>query len=527
LRTLYQGRNAATRKGFWIVQLKPTRINWPAVNRIQKFAGWIAANKAMFLIIALITFIALIPLYGVLYPPVVDLPEHILVSKLLWEKLTGTSHLDLTISWFLGYRLFPILMLVLFSFCTLFRISFGYLPAIVAGTLISIHAIVIVSIVYFQLRIKSRKALALAVCFLLPAVVGMYSAAWFLGLVNYTLAITLLVVAIFLTERFLCSGNWLDAGLLFLALVTIYMAHPFAPTFWVLWCLCRSLASIATLHLSGEWRRIALLPAIFLPIALYQFSYFPISRSATQAFPGQSLLKPPFLSRYEWYHRIHNLFSGYYLKADYTSDSRVFGLFAIGFILISTALAFYPRQAAPIKKMALSSLFFLLIASALSERFFPVPNGAWLAYDHRYSSTVYVVCLTMAAMVLIRSLPVSSGKSFSQKSFALLAVVAVLASVHHLLSVRKSYVRFDIQARMWTARVFVNEQPDGIYLPYTPWHPDGTYLKHYVCLRQPDCVSSGTTFGTGYVADLFPVKLRPFTQPDPTKDSRLSINSRF
>ena len=374
----------------------------------------------MFGIIVLVAFVALIPLYGVLFPSLVDLAEHLFVSKLLWEKVTGTSHLDLTISWFLGYRLFPILMLVIFSFCRLCRISLVYLPAIVAGTLISIHVIVIVSILYFQLQTKAWKSLALAVCFLLPAVVGMYSAAWFLGLVNYTLAITLLVPTIFLTDKFLRSGKWTDAGLLFLALATVYMAHPFAPTFWLLWCLCRSVASIATLHFGREWRKIGLLPPIFLPIFIYHSIYLFLWAGNTRTSLSRSLFtQSPFVSLSDWYRdRFCQLLNGTHLKVDDASDSRFFGIFAIGFILISTALVFRARLTPPIKAMALSSLFFLIIASWLNEKVFPVPSGTWLAYDTRFSLTVYVVCLTIAAMVCIRSLPVSTDKSLSKIAFA-------------------------------------------------------------------------------------------------------------
>src|SRR5215831_2064983 len=185
------------------------------MNPLQKSVDWMKANKRLFVIIALITVAGLIPLYGVLFPSVVDMAEHISVSKLLWEKLKGTSHLDLTVSWYLGYRLFPILMLFLFSFCNLFGISPHSLPRIVASTLIALHAIVIVSILYYQLPNKSWKTIGLAGCFMLPAVAGMYSATWFLGFVNYTLAITLLIPAIFLTERFLRSGKWIDCVWLF------------------------------------------------------------------------------------------------------------------------------------------------------------------------------------------------------------------------------------------------------------------------------------------------------------------------
>src|SRR6266446_7659226 len=189
---------------------------------VNKCMMWLRTNQAMFVMILLVVLIALVPLYGILFPPLVDLPEHILVSKLLWEKLSGVSHLDIEVSLFLGYRLFPALMMIVIPFCHLWGISFVYLPKIVAMTLISIHAIVVAAILCSGLKSKSWESYILAVCFSAPAAVCMYSACWFIGFVNYTLAITLLIPAIFLTERFLRSGRLIDASFLFLNLLMVY-----------------------------------------------------------------------------------------------------------------------------------------------------------------------------------------------------------------------------------------------------------------------------------------------------------------
>src|SRR5204862_1844664 len=112
----------------------------------EKGMAWIRANGALCAVTLFVLLFALIPLYGILFPPLTDLPEHILVSKLLWEKLSGASRLDLQISWFLGYRLFPALMMVVMPVCKLFGISFVYLPKIAVTILISIHALVVSAI---------------------------------------------------------------------------------------------------------------------------------------------------------------------------------------------------------------------------------------------------------------------------------------------------------------------------------------------------------------------------------------------
>jgi hypothetical protein len=469
---------------------------------------WIRSNKVLFLMVLLVVLIALVPLYGILFPPLVDLPEHIVISKLLWEKLSGVSHLDLEISFFVGYRLFPTFMMIVIPFCSLLGISFVYLPRIVTMTLISIHATVVVTVLYFGLKDKSWKLVTLAVCFSLPAAICMYSACWFIGFVNYTLAITLLIPAIFLTERFLRSGKLIDASLLFFPLLLAYAAHPFAPTFWLLWCFSRALAAIALGSILLEWKRIILLGVVFLPIFLYHF----LATAGTQLAPSShSLLsQPAIVSMSDWYrYRFRGILDGAYLQADDAADSRFFGRVTIGLILFSAVLAFRATQDNGVKKIALSSLLLIFASSWINEKFIPVPSvAAWIAYDYRFSSTAYAICLAVAGMVLIRLSPVATSKAPYNVIFVLLAFVSVLASIDHLIEVREAYTRFDVQARKYMARIFNHEQPIGISLPHSRYHPDGTYLKHYLCLTQPDCNLSGTTFYTGYVRDLYPVKLR-------------------
>lgn len=486
------------------------------MNPLQKSVDWMKANKPLFVMIALIIFAALIPLYGVLFPSVVDMAEHISVSKLLWEKLTGTSHLNLTISWYLGYRLFPILMLFLFSFCNLCHISSVYLPRLVASTLIAFNAIVIVSILYRQVANKSWKTIGLAGCFMLPAVVGMYSATWFLGFVNYTLAITLLVPAVFLTERFLRSGKWIDCAWLFLVLAMVYMAHPFAPVYWVLWYAGRTVASLLTHEFPIEWKKLTVLAAAFLPIVIYHWFWMP---NTARDSPNLLFSQTPIISVHDWYwDRMYRLFTGYYVKVDDASESKFFASVALGLIAISTLLTFFVPQVFNLRKTALANFFLFLIPSLLNEKLFPLPTATWLAYDRRWSLTVYVVCLTIAAAIIIRLLGPStttSSKRLPGILLATLGIVATVAAVSHLFIVRKGYVKFDKQARKWMAKVSVDEQPNGIFFPHTPWHMDGTYVKHYVCLSRPDCVPAGSFFMTGYAADLFPVKLPPNFKPPP------------
>ena len=475
--------------------------------RASRLVAWIGNNKALLLVIGLVGLIALVPLYRILFPPLVDLPEHILISKLLWEKLSGVSHLDLEISRLLGYRLFPAFMMIVLPLCKLGGISFVYVPKIVVMSLISIHTVVVGAIVCSGLKNKSWKSSALAACFLCPAIVCMYSACWFIGFVNYTLAITLLIPAIFLTERFLRSGKLLDASFLFFALLLVYASHPFAPAFWFLWCFSRALAGFATQTFFREWKRLLCLGLIFAPLLVYHYL---ATRATTLAPSSISLLnQPPVVSIGVWYqNRFRALLDGVYLQADDAADSSLFARFAIGLLLFATLLALRAPKNKQSKNVMLASIILLFLSSWINEKFIPVPGAAWLAYDYRFASTGYAICLAATGVILIRLLPVSTDKFRYKLIFVFLGIVSVIASVSHLSEVRKAYGRFDVQARQYMAKVFKHEDPAGIHLPHSRWHPDGTLIKLYVCLEQADCNPEGTTFFTGYVSDLYPVKFR-------------------
>jgi DNA-binding beta-propeller fold protein YncE len=74
------------------------------------------------------------------------------------------------------------------------------------------------------------------------------------------------------------------------------------------------------------------------------------------------------------------------------------------------------------------------------------------------------------------------------------------------------------------AKVFKHERPTGITLPHSRWHPDGTLIKLYLCLEEPDCNLPGTTFYTGYVKELYPVMLRSTARVLSTRERALFRN---
>ena len=234
-------------------------------------------------------------------------------------------------------------------------------------------------------------------------------------------------------------------------------------------------------------------------------------------FPGALKSLPldstPLISVNDWYlGRFRGLLDGVFLQADDAADSRLFARVAIGLIVFATILAFCSARARPLKNVMLSSLLLLFFASWVNEKLIPVPVGFWLAYDHRFASTTFLICLAAAGMVFIRLLPVSTDKLWYKVMFVLVGIVSVLASVHHLREVQRAYTRFDAPARKYMEKIFSLEQPTGITMPHSRYSPDGTGLKEYICLKEPDCVPAASTFAifsqSGRSGNLYPVQLK-------------------
>lgn len=475
---------------------------------------WLRSHRVLIAMTAGLIVLMWLPFYGNLYPPLVDLPEHLLVSKLLWETLAGTSTLDLQLTSFLGYKLFPYLSLGFIGLFKAFGISLIYLPKAISVALIALFSAIVAAIGVAELEDRQWRSAGIAACIILPAAVGMYVACWFIGFVNYTLGITFIIPAIYFSEKFLADRKFRPAIWTFACLLLAYLAHPFVPAFWLIWCFGRAVASLVLWRLPKEWIGFPMLGAAFAPIAIYHIA----ATAGSPLAPATDIMtrESPFLPFAEWTkNRFWPLLDGMYLKADDVADGSMFAIFAILFVLFAVFVSFWFKREDSSRSLILAGIFAAITASVINEKFIPVPAGHWLAYDYRFASTTYAICLVTAAIVIIRHLPDMLANARFRVVCGGLAFAALIASLGHLVGVRAAYSRFDTSARPYMAKVLNGEPPTGLTLPHSRWHPDGTLIKLYVCMVQPDCNLWGTTFYHGYSGDLYPVKYGS-KRPPPT-----------
>ncbi len=150
-----------------------------------------------------------------------------------------------------------------------------------------------------------------------------------------------------------------------------------------------------------------------------------------------------------------------YFQADKAADATWMVYLFIGFVLTAAVIAVLAGQERRIWALSLTSLLFLVVSSLISEKFFPIPQGHWLAYNYRFVSTTPVVCLAIAGVVILRSTQGRSSRSLRSIA-SCAAVVTVVVSAVHLNSVRKAYERF-------------NPPGDGLYTKTTGIRPPDRY----------------------------------------------------
>lgn len=456
--------------------------------------------------VAAAVVVMLIPFFGVMYPSLVDLPEHLLTSKILWETLAGTSSLGYTESTFVGYKLFPYLVLVVMLHFKVLGVSLIYLPVFMSMALAAFFGASVSILLYSELPVRSGRSYAVAGGLLLPALASMYTACWYIGFVNFTLGLTFVVIAVFLTERFLNAGGPKLLLGVFLAVVLAYLAHPFVPVFWVLWCLARGITSLVTWNVMAEWRRFFLLALVYLPIPIY---HIPATAGSPLEPSTDTLAKvsPITTWDYWWNTRIAGLLDGTFLRVDDIADPGYFAVFVICLVLAAFYVCFLAKPDKGSQRMMLTTLVFTFVASLLNEAFFPIPTGHWLAYDYRFASVSYALAIIVSAVVLVRAIPTPSDTTIYRRAFAVVAAGCAVYSLVHLFGVRSAYARFDEKARPFMEKVLSNENPGDISLPHSKWHPDGTLIRLYICMVESNCNPEGTTFKRVYTGDLYPVKL--------------------
>ena len=476
--------------------------------------------------LAVLSIIALYPLYGVVYPLLTDLQHHVLVNKLVWEHLSGSSRLDLELSWYLGYRLPTLLIVPMIGAMSITGVSLIWLPKLFSGLLMLIHACTMGLTARAEQVRSDLQSSIFTGSFILPAVVFMYSACWFMGFVGYTLAITLLVPAILLTERYLADGGKWIALLLFAALVLVYLAHPFGIVFWGFWCICRGISALLTLSIKTEWKRFFILIPVVLPVLIYQYA-----ASAILGFPSNEaglFTESPILVFDEWYkHRFSAVLAGTYLQTDNLSGSVVVTYGSTCVILLSLLIGLAIPGHLASRKKAITLILFISSTSWISEKLFPVPNGHWLAFNYRFASTVLIVSLAVSSVILIRSYQAHSSRMAYKIAFSFLAFLCTFISVLHLHDVREGNLRFDAAASTYMNAKFDGKSTVGMGLPETTWYTDPTFLRRYDRLTTPDCNPAGTLF-RNLGGDVYPVKLvsQKFDIPPP-QDRRIPPVNAF
>jgi hypothetical protein len=437
-------------------------------------------------------------MWGILVPPLVDLPEQLAVAKLFAEKVFGESALNIEVSHFVGYRFFPVLAAVTIRLFGLLGISIAYLPSAVTVALVLLNGIVLL---YVIRRWSDPVGLEWTWPLALFALVTVYSSSFYVGFVNYFPAVPFLILAISFAEKWFESGRGTELAGFFIALCLVYICHPFAFFFWVAWAVCRLLV-LAAVRSDPRWARIVCVAGLTCVVVAYHLTQTPPTmRVDNIALPSQ--IMAPFR---EWLgDRIVPLATGDFFGLERNFASSLYGLSLVALVLGGLAHVLATRSfTGTTSQLLLTALLFYVVCSLPGEAAFPVPPVVMLFYTVRFASVAPAVLMTFVLVYILGVEPLRNARW--RAGTITLCASGIVVCLLQLVQIHEWFSRFDEFARRSLPVIARGGEEIESRFP-SKYHVDGSYIRHYHCLYVPNCVPSSSWFLNGSDSGLYPVRI--------------------
>jgi hypothetical protein len=395
----------------------------------------------------------------------------------------------------LGYRFFPLFAVAAIRALAWLRVDPIHLPTLIAIGLVLINGALLVAAA--RPWLASDRLDASSLLLMLP-LTSIYASAFYLGLVNYFPAIGFLLLAISCAERWYDTGTRTALAGAAVSLALVYVSHPFAFAFWVVWGACR-LGVQALTGAAVRRARAAALFAITLPVIIYHLAAVPKTLGMEASL---AQLVPPWPHWLKY--RALAFVNGEMFGLDYSVSGNLYAATALALIAACLVHAVAARSfRTPAAQLLLAALLFYFVAGAPEEGALPKPASVALEYDTRFASTAPPV-LMMACCIYAWSAAAASAAW--RRTFSILGAIALAACVAHLVQVRGWMERFDAFAQANLPAIARGSEVLSGTFP-SKYNADGSYIRHYRCLYIADCVPSDSWFLDNNELGLFPVKL--------------------
>ncbi|HVT45790.1 MAG TPA: hypothetical protein VMT00_15530 [Thermoanaerobaculia bacterium] len=461
--------------------------------------------------VSVILIAALIPLWGVRIPPLIDFAEHLAVSKMFYEWLSGQSALPVEATPFIGYKLFYLIAVASIAIARLFAIDPLWIPLI--SLLISWLFIATMTILAARQAITtfSTRHSTLLLMVLVAVVPAMHNRVYFAGFMSYVVALPIVFLMVFKLEEMIRTPLTRRHVVVWVLLIAFsYVAHPFAIVLALLWTAVRGVVNVTFRRQLAEVERFTWILLGFAPIVFYHFVFWRNTPFEVPLFLGRIRVFRPFG---EWWEEGAVAFfnAGFMRLADHQETVWFGTAMVVAALAATVAVAVRARDRVQLVQYWITFWLFFVLATFFHESLFPIPPTYWLDYPPRVSS----LALPLAIFGAWLSYSAWNLRDRSPWVDRLLAVGVLAAVILHMAGVRRNFVHFDSIARPVVLGFRTGPLPTAEELPVlhgAVYHPDGRFILHYACLFRRDYLPRGEWFERQNGIGVLPLRLKPETR---------------
>jgi hypothetical protein len=481
-------------------------------------------NSVLIFVISAVVLLVALPLTISLVPPMVDLPEHVMMGKYFRDALAGNSSASsLEIDWYLGYRLLSLSLASLFGIFNFFGLSYRYIPQITSILIIAFFAGVFAWITLKQTlsnletveSLDKRRIDPLKILMLIPLLAFgaslAYTSSFYWGFGSWMVSLPFVTLYCFSLEKVLENRLRSEIVKHVVWLYLSYVAHPLSILFCAQWAIARIFVSLFSREFDrGKLKAFLTAACIAIPMVVYHGLTIgneePLHRRLLQ-------IGNPIISVETWSTKRLPIFSTTTHVSGFALPFvPTYTLCYVGLITLGLALLFLRRNPRG-KKTLLTWLVFAFFGSWLNEASLPLPQGLWADYGGRFASVAYMLGAFAFLGLIIPALLISDLTAKNKTIFVSLVLFISLSGfvdrfywlVAENQTMKLAHESYFLKQETGPQKTFIRV--------YNERFPFENHLKKYVCLFRP-CQIEHFNFGA------VPSRLYPIRKKSPNSQDQ-------
>ena len=463
---------------------------------------WLRYYGFGFLGCILITFLASIPVSGMIFFPALDGPDHWAMVQVIIETIKGQNP-----GWELvfipAYKLFYLINAPLFFFSGLVGFTPKAFPSLSISLLQFIFSVLVgLKLIHaLDLYSEKRKALSyilgisLSLFLTLFASLSLYSGAFYWGFIPFLFSVPFAVVTIMVFEECIIVLNKSNLFLLFCLLFLSYTAHPYSLIFLTIWVLIRMLVFYILEFAKGS--KITLISfkpfASFFTIVLILATLHHISLPKVAGIDFYKLAKA-LLDPFHPPHVVYGYLEAMFLRAYGFTPGTAFkpefysltGLILIlGSLLLNFCFGGWRNRNF---QTCITAILFLIVIASFVDDIIPSHYPFGVYFRDRLITIVFPIVFTLVGYSLI------SNREIIRKWIIVVPILIIVGfgSLYHIRTLSLDFSRFDMISReiyreMMSRPNMTHMEIDDIYHRNGFRYWVGYHFSKYACIHEGIC----------------------------------------